>query len=118
MPAVERSVSGISAGRRGSDGTGSSRALIWSDLVSVLPPIIDILDHGSPQSAALVQRVVEQAIERCAEIDAARRVERMPLRRIGEPEELAGVAVFLASDASSYITGQAITVCGGSVMCR
>ena len=45
-------------------------------------------------------------------------VERMPLRRIGEPDELAGVAVFLASDASSYITGQAITVCGGSVMCR
>jgi len=45
-------------------------------------------------------------------------VERMPLRRIGEPGEVAGVAVFLASDASSYITGQAITVCGGSVMCR
>ncbi len=43
---------------------------------------------------------------------------RNPLGRIGEPEELAGVAVFLASDASSYITGQAITVCGGSVMCR
>ncbi len=44
--------------------------------------------------------------------------ERMPLRRIGEPEELAGVAVFLASDASSYVTGQALTICGGSVMCR
>lgn len=43
---------------------------------------------------------------------------RNPLGRIGEPDELAGVAVFLASDASSYITGQAITVCGGSVMCR
>jgi len=47
-----------------------------------------------------------------------RATERMPLRRVGEPEELAGVAVFLASDASSYVTGQAITVCGGSVMCR
>ncbi len=43
---------------------------------------------------------------------------RNPLGRIGEPQELAGVAVFLASDASSYITGQALTVCGGSVMCR
>ncbi len=43
---------------------------------------------------------------------------RTPLRRIGEPEDLAGIAVFFASDASSYITGQAITVCGGNVMCR
>lgn len=44
--------------------------------------------------------------------------ERTPLRRLGEPEDLAGVAVFLASDASAYMTGQALTVCGGTVMCR
>ncbi|HYW92625.1 MAG TPA: SDR family oxidoreductase [Gammaproteobacteria bacterium] len=41
---------------------------------------------------------------------------RIPLRRLGEPEDLAGVAVFLASDASCYMTGQALTVCGGSNM--
>lgn len=45
-------------------------------------------------------------------------IQRTPLRRIGEPEDLEGIAVFLASDASTYITGQAITVCGGNVMCR
>lgn len=39
-----------------------------------------------------------------------------PLRRLGEPDDLAGTAVFLASDASRYITGQAITVCGGVSM--
>ena len=39
-----------------------------------------------------------------------------PLRRLGEPEDLAGAAVFLASDASRYVTGQAITVCGGISM--
>ncbi len=42
--------------------------------------------------------------------------EQVPLRRLGEAEDLKGVAVFLASDASSYITGQALTVCGGSHM--
>lgn len=38
---------------------------------------------------------------------------RTPLRRLGRPDEVAGVAVFLASDDASYITGQTIYVDGG-----
>jgi NAD(P)-dependent dehydrogenase (short-subunit alcohol dehydrogenase family) len=36
-----------------------------------------------------------------------------PLRRAGGPEEIAQVALFLASDAASYVNGQAIAVDGG-----
>jgi len=38
---------------------------------------------------------------------------RTPMRRWGDPDELAGIAVFLCSDAASYITGQTIFVDGG-----
>jgi NAD(P)-dependent dehydrogenase (short-subunit alcohol dehydrogenase family) len=38
---------------------------------------------------------------------------RTPMRRFGEPEELVGAAILLASDAASFITGQCITVDGG-----
>ncbi|HTM64937.1 MAG TPA: 3-oxoacyl-[acyl-carrier-protein] reductase [Flavipsychrobacter sp.] len=39
--------------------------------------------------------------------------EKIPLQRFGRPEEIADVALFLASDMSSYITGQVLSACGG-----
>jgi NAD(P)-dependent dehydrogenase (short-subunit alcohol dehydrogenase family) len=41
--------------------------------------------------------------------------ERTPLRRIGQPDDIAGTAVFLASPASAFITGQSIVVDGGAI---
>jgi NAD(P)-dependent dehydrogenase (short-subunit alcohol dehydrogenase family) len=39
-----------------------------------------------------------------------------PMRRIGEPHEIAGAAVFLASPASTFVTGQTVVVDGGSTI--
>ena len=38
---------------------------------------------------------------------------QIPLKRGGKPEDIANVSMFLASDLSSYVTGQVINVCGG-----
>ncbi|WP_288050741.1 SDR family NAD(P)-dependent oxidoreductase [Acidiphilium sp.] len=38
------------------------------------------------------------------------------LRRLGQPEDVAGPAVFLASDAAAFVTGQTLNVCGGIVL--
>ena len=43
----------------------------------------------------------------------AKWAETIPLRRGGSPDEVAKVCVFLASDLSSYVSGQVINVCGG-----
>ncbi|MBP7029158.1 MAG: 3-oxoacyl-[acyl-carrier-protein] reductase [Bacteroidales bacterium] len=40
-------------------------------------------------------------------------ISKIPLRRGGLPEDVANVALFLASELSSYVTGQTIHVCGG-----
>lgn len=45
-----------------------------------------------------------------------RMTKAVPMRRMGEPEDVAGIAVFLATDDASFITGQVISVSGGLTM--
>ena len=59
----------------------------------------------------LVKTDFARALWEPAEEQVAR---RLPLRRLGQPEDIAGVALFLVSDAASWITGQTIVVDGGA----
>jgi 3-oxoacyl-[acyl-carrier protein] reductase len=54
-----------------------------------------------------------RAIPGAAQADWA---ERIPLQRLGTPEDVAAAVVFLASDEASYITGHVLAVNGGMYM--
>jgi NAD(P)-dependent dehydrogenase (short-subunit alcohol dehydrogenase family) len=69
--------------------------------VNVICP--GITDTAQPRGHQTEEQIYAQA-------------QRIPLGRIGQPEDLVGPAVFLASDAAAFITGQTIMVNGGSIM--
>ncbi|MGY3610421.1 MULTISPECIES: SDR family NAD(P)-dependent oxidoreductase [unclassified Bradyrhizobium] len=66
---------------------------------AIAPGIIDTPMHGRPRQET-----------------EARHSGRIPLGRVGVPEDIAGLAVFLASPAAAYITGQIVHVNGGMLM--
>jgi 3-oxoacyl-[acyl-carrier protein] reductase len=66
---------------------------------AIAPGIIDTPMHGRPR-----------------EETEARHSGRIPLGRVGAPQDISGLAVFLASSAADYITGQIIHVNGGMLM--
>lgn len=63
----------------------------------------------------LIRTDFARALWENPEAEAAFRTSH-PMRRMGEPQDLAGAAVFLAAPASSYVNGQTIVVDGGSTI--
>ena len=64
--------------------------------------------------AIATARIVQSAKARGISTDAD--LEIIPLRRLGTADEVASVVQFFASDMSAYVTGQCLSVCGGTVL--
>jgi 2-keto-3-deoxy-L-fuconate dehydrogenase len=69
---------------------------------------------GTVETPSLDERIAANAAA-AGSIDAARAafVARQPMGRLGSPEEIAALAVYLSSDDAQFITGQAIVIDGG-----
>jgi 2-keto-3-deoxy-L-fuconate dehydrogenase len=73
---------------------------------------------GTIESPSLGERITAVSQQTGRSLDAVRQgfVARQPMRRLGTPEEVAWLVLFLASDEASYITGQAHLVDGGMAL--
>jgi NAD(P)-dependent dehydrogenase (short-subunit alcohol dehydrogenase family) len=82
---------------------------------------VEMAAHGIRVNAVRPDIIVETAMRDDAEAmnrqqglpDVETRVRAVPLRRAGQPEDVARTVAFLVSDEADYMTGQAINVTGG-----
>jgi len=74
---------------------------------------VELAQHGITVNAIAPAQIDTRLTRTLPESARRRRVERIPMGRFGEPEEVARVALFLASDDASYVTGHTLAVDGG-----
>ena len=99
---------------------GASKAAVIGMMKSIAADFItkgvrsNAIWPGTVEAPSWHQRVRSQAANE-KEIESVRKafVDRQPMGRIGQPNEIAELAVYLASDESSFVTGQAISIDGG-----
>jgi 2-deoxy-D-gluconate 3-dehydrogenase len=81
---------------------------IWVNAIApggILTPGVEKLQQAMPVSAGIdMQKMLKEMIE------------KIPMKRLGEPDDIGKVALFLASDLSSYMTGVQIVVDGGVLL--
>ena len=104
------------AGYLGGGGTEGPYAAAKAGLQSLTRTVAaEAGPHGVRANAVAVGIVWTKFVEKHA-ASLAPEAERTPLRRLGTPEEIAAVVAWLASDESSFVTGETINASGGWYM--
>ena len=100
------SVSGL-VGQRGQANYSAAKAGVIAATRAIAQEVARIGIRVNAVAPGLIQTDMTR------EVSADVVQDRVPMRRMGQPEEVAAVVDFLCSDAASYITGQVIAVDGG-----
>ena len=83
----------------------NSQAKVLSNELGIHNVRVNSIAPGLTNTDMMSKNTPEKAIEET--------LSKVSMRRLGKPEEIANVALFLSSDMSSYLTGQVIRVDGG-----
>lgn len=81
-----------------------SLALEWAPIIRVNAVIPGVTDTAQPREGGV------------SDTELYARGEKIPLKRIGQPQDVAWAVEYLASDRAAYITGQSLCVNGGAIM--
>jgi NAD(P)-dependent dehydrogenase (short-subunit alcohol dehydrogenase family) len=101
-------------------GVNNAGVINWSKSLSLLYAadgiLVTAVVPGRVDTPRQVRNRQREAEIRALPLDVVRQEggRDIPLKRIGRPEEVASVVVFLASERSSYMTGTCVTVDGGA----
>jgi NAD(P)-dependent dehydrogenase (short-subunit alcohol dehydrogenase family) len=70
---------------------------------------VNMVAPGPIQGTAMFHEIVPAGSERETALAAA-----IPMKRLGQPQDVANAVLFFASDEASFVTGQVLYVCGGA----
>lgn len=82
----------------------------------IVPHRDEDVSSGSHWNRLLEFHGTPEGMQKALEAGSLPNMSQLPIKRLGRPEDIASLAMFLASDVSSYITGQLISVSGGAYM--
>lgn len=111
---------GSDAGRVGSSGEAVYSATKGGVIAFTKTLAREVARNGITVNCVCPGPTDTRLLAQVAEFDERlfRGLERaIPMKRLGQPEDVAALVVFLASDAAAYVTGQTISVSGGLTMC-
>lgn len=101
------------AGLEGTFGATAYGATKWAVAGMTKTVAKELGKHGIRVNSIHPGAIVTEMIEDMVTGKEDKMISRQPIKRLGTPEDIAQMALFLASDRSSYCTGQAFTVDGG-----
>ena len=103
-------------GLKGASGQLSYSATKGAVIAATRSAAKELADYKIRVNAIAPGMVGSERFKAVLEEKFAQKINDIPFRRLAEPEEIAHLCLFLASDNSAYITGQVIGIDGGAII--